>query len=336
LAEGFKIDNDVILDGEGQLFVDSFEVEGGVTAELRAFGMTDQSVWADGSGIWNSGTLKITDSSIWGFSGPGISNSGTLELVNSSVSHNWYGGIFNGGTLTITDSIISLNRTGDLGGGGTGVFNSGTLTITNSTISDNFAWYSDLFGSAGIYNSGTATIFASTVSRNQDTSEHGGGGIHNDGGWVTLTNSTVSGNEASGPGGGIFNSGILNITNGTVSGNTATEASAIYSDGTTTLANSLIDGNCGGSLAVTSGHHNIESPSDTCSIGVSVPDLKLGPLQNNGGPTETHALTLGSPAIDQIPEADCRVTTDQRGEQRPAGPDPKRCDAGSFERQEGD
>ena len=252
------------------------------------------------------------------------------------MSHNWYGGIFNGGTLTITDSIISLNRTGDLGGGGTGVFNSGTLTITNSTISDNFAWYSDLFGSAGIYNSGTATIFASTVSRNQDTSEHGGGGIHNDGGWVTLTNSTVSGNEASGPGGGIFNSGILNITNGTVSGNTATEASAIYSDGTTTLANSLIDGNCGGSLAVTSGHHNIESPSDTCSIGVSVPDLKLGPLQNNGGPTETHALTLGSPAIDQIPEADCRVTTDQRGEQRPAGPDPKRCDAGSFERQEGD
>ena len=62
----------------------------------------------------------------------------------------------------------------------------------------------------------------------------------------------------------------------------------------------------------------------------------LGPLQNNGGPTETHALLPGSVAIDQIPEADCvdedgePLITDQRGELRPAGAESK-CDVGAFE-----
>jgi len=58
----------------------------------------------------------------------------------------------------------------------------------------------------------------------------------------------------------------------------------------------------------------------------------LGPLQDNGGPTMTHALGAGSVAIDHIPAVDCGVTTDQRGEPRPeTGGDA--CDVGSFERQ---
>jgi hypothetical protein len=83
--------------------------------------------------------------------------------------------------------------------------------------------------------------------------------------------------------------------------------------------------------------YNIESPGDTCGfdqetdqVEVTAEQLNLGPLQDNGGPTGTHALGAGSVAIDQIPEADCEVDTDQRGEPRPAGTESK-CDVGAFE-----
>jgi hypothetical protein len=96
-----------------------------------------------------------------------------------------------------------------------------------------------------------------------------------------------------------------------------------------------------------SGGYNIESPGDTCGfntnrgdqINVSADDLKLGPLQDNRGPTETHALGAGSVAIDHIAAGDCvdadgqPLLTDQRGEPRPVaivGPEPK-CDVGAFE-----
>jgi len=339
LAESFKIDNDVILDGEGQLIVISFGVAGGVTAELRAFEMTyQQSVWPiewGGWGIRNDGTLTITDSSMHGLPWTGISNVGTLELFNSSVSGNFWRGIRNRGTLTIADSIISGNSTGDLGGGGAGIFNSGTLTIANSTISENFARHGDLYGGGGIYNSGSASIFASTVSRNEDTSEHEGGAIQNDGGLVTVTNSTISENAAAGPGGGILNSGILMIINSTVSGNTATSGGGgIFNGDTATLTNTVIDGDCWGDI--TSNGYNIESPGNTCGFdeakgdqfNVTEEDLKLGPLQDNGGPTETHALGVGSVAINHIPVLDCRVETDQRGAPRPVE---LGCDVGAFE-----
>jgi len=345
LAAIFTIDNDVILDGAGQLSVFSFEVAVGVTAELRAFeiAFSIEVPVADWTGIYNGGTLKITDSSVSGFDGGGISNTGTLELVSSSVSSNWWGGIFNTGTLTITDSIISRNRTGDLGGGGAGIFNSGTLRIANSTISENFAWYGDLHGGGGIYNSGSVSIVASTVSRNEDTSEHGGGAIQNDGGLVTVTNSTISENAAAGPGGGILNSGTLMIINSTVSANTADEGGAIHNDGTAIATNSVIEGSCSGSAALESGARNIESPADTCGFNQPTDqtektpeELKLEPLADNGGPTETHALLPGSVAINKIPADGCvdtegaPLTTDQRGEPRPETGGTA-CDVGAFE-----
>ena len=100
---------------------------------------------------------------------------------------------------------------------------------------------------------------------------------------------------------------------------------------------------------MTSNGHNIESPGDTCGFDtnkgdlfdVTAEQLNLGPLQDNGGPTMTHALGAGSVAIDQIPTADCvdadgqPLTTDQRGEPRPVailGAEP-RCDVGAFELQ---
>jgi hypothetical protein len=104
------------------------------------------------------------------------------------------------------------------------------------------------------------------------------------------------------------------------------------------VANSLVDGDCDG--GITSNGYNIESPGNTCGFdqqgdqtGKTSEELNLGPLQNNGGLTKTHALKLlptRSAAIDQIPETDCGVTTDQRGEPRPAGAESK-CDVGAFE-----
>jgi hypothetical protein len=98
----------------------------------------------------------------------------------------------------------------------------------------------------------------------------------------------------------------------------------------------LIDGGCkSGRTSISSTGYNIESPGDSCGfdqptdqVNVSAEDLKLGPLQDNGGPTETHALGEGSVAINLIPEAMCEVHEDQRGVERPQGP---ACDVGAVE-----
>jgi hypothetical protein len=118
-----------------------------------------------------------------------------------------------------------------------------------------------------------------------------------------------------------------------------TGGGGIFNDGgTVTLTNSVIDGDCSG--VITSNGHNIESPGNTCGldqptdqVDVTEEDLNLGPLANNRGPTLTHKPGAGgfgfdSAAIDKIPEAECEVETDQRGERRPSGVG---CDVGSVE-----
>jgi hypothetical protein len=251
------------------------------------------------------------------------------------------GGIANYGTLTLTHSTVSGN-TGYQGGGIVN-YSFGTLTLTHSTVSGNSAEYDG----GGILNGGTLTLTDSTVSGN--SVESVGGGIANDGGTLTLTDSTVSGNTA-GQGGGIVNYsfGTLTLTHSTVSGNTAGASGGgggIFNYGTLTLTNTLVDDDCFGETNDVSGGGNLESSGDTCGfdqptdqVNVTAEQLALGPLQDNGGPTMTHALGAGSVAIDVIPEADCAdadeqpLTTDQRGEPRPAGTtEPKKCDVGAFE-----
>jgi hypothetical protein len=213
----------------------------------------------------------------------------------------------------------------------------GTLTLTNSMVSGNTSNNSG----GGIHNDfAPVTLTNSTVSGN--TTNGSGGGIHNSG-TLTLTNSTVSGNTSnSAAGGGIYNTRTLTLTNSTVSGNTSNNwGGGIYNGSTMTLTNILIDDGCFDGGTITSGGGNIESPGDTCGfdqatdqVNVTGGQLVLGPLQDNGGPTMTHALLPGSVAIDWIPEAMCLdavgdpLTTDQRGEPRPGG---AMCDVGAFE-----
>jgi hypothetical protein len=302
------IDNDVILDGAGDLTVDGneehrvFSVPEGVTAELRGL-------------LIRGGSALVGD--VLEVYGGGIENSGELTLINTKVLGNSAasgGGVANGGTLTLVNSVVSGNsgERPTFNGGG-GIINGGTLTLVNSVVSANSGYV--------------------------------GGGISS-GGTMTLVQSTVSGNNAALGGGGILNFGAMAMVNCTVSGNSGSSGRGIYIDGLeeSTITGSIVDGDCSLALpaALTSSGHNIESPGDTCGFDtdkgdlfdVTAEQLNLGPLHDNGGPTETHALLPGSAAIDQIPEADCvdgdgePLTTDQRGEPRPAGDG---CDVGAFE-----
>ncbi|MBI2612881.1 CSLREA domain-containing protein [Candidatus Kaiserbacteria bacterium] len=245
------------------------------------------------------------------------------------------GGVLNAGTLTLTKSIVTDNTGENFGGG---ILNTGTLTLTDTTVSDNILLGSNTSGGGGgIFSSGTLTLTRSTVSGNSTIGR--GGGIYGADPTITITNSTISGNTALN-GGGIFNRfGTVLITHATITDNTATDnGGGIWNfGGTMTLENSIVSSNtaatpsddCAG--GITSLGHNIASDA-SCALGgtgdLNSTDPLLGPLQNNGGETETHALLAGSPAIDAVPLLSCTVTTDQRGITRPQGPG---CDIGAFE-----
>ena len=286
---------------------------------------------SSGGGIFNSGTLTLTNSTVSGnsttFEGGGIGNSGTLTLTNSTVSGNSGsfdgGGIVNSGTLTLTNSTVSGNNSGGHNGAfGGGIINSGTLTLTNSTVSGN----STIGGGGGIINSGTLTLTNSTVSGNRGAFGSGGG-IEN-GGTANLFNATIANNEVGVTGGGVFNGAgaIFNFQNTILAGNSTDRTPPPICEGT-----------------INSTGNNLMGSLGNCTVnggGVTVADPKLGPLQNNGGPTQTHALVAGSPAIDAGNPSGCRdnagtlLPTDQRGFLRPADGNndgTAGCDIGAYE-----
>ncbi len=247
------------------------------------------------------------------------------------------GGILNAGTATLTNVTISGNTTGEGGGQGGGIHNAFSMTLTNVAISGNTAGG---FG-GGISNARSATLTNVTISGNTAPI---GGGLFNEGTAMTLTNVTISGNTAN-EGGGIDTSPNATLTNVTIVGNTAGVGGGIsYSiffstaptAKNTIVANNGFSDNCRvsitsiGVLPITSLGHNLDSGTTCAFTGpgdLSNTDPKLGPLQNNGGFTLTHALLTGSPAIDAGDNNGC-PSTDQRGIARPQG---LRCDIGAFE-----
>jgi predicted outer membrane repeat protein len=251
-----------------------------------------------GGGIHNTGTMTLNQVNVNNNNalfcqcgnavafGGGISNTGTMIIIAGTVQSNlgfWSaGGIYNTGMLTITGSTILNNQTGDpghFGGSGGGIINDGTMTIQDSTISGNTARGGDLQGGDG-------------------------GGIS--GNNNTITNSTITGNSAL-RGGGVAGGG--NIAHTTFSNNSASLAGgALYLTSSLELGNTILKAgtsgvnifNNGGSLIT----HGYNVCSDDGSGFLNGPgdqintDPMLGPLQDNGGPTFTHALLPGSPATD--------------------------------------
>jgi hypothetical protein len=276
----------------------------------------------------------------------GASGTATLTINNSTVrnssSDNRGGGIYNDGvsgsaTLTINNSIVTENIVANGGGAiyNDGTQGSATLIINYSTISDNGALYPGSSGGA-IANEGfegTATVTISNSSLSGNASGWRGGGVYNDGvngsATLTVTNSTVSDNWAAAPyvrgsGGGIYNGwGTLTMSNCTFSENWAENlGGGVYNGGTATIGNTIFKtGGRGGENivsfgTVTSNGYNLSNDGAggvLTAMGDRInTDPMLGPLQDNGGPTFTHALLPGSPAIDAGKNF-AAGSTDQRG-----------------------
>jgi hypothetical protein len=257
-----------------------------------------------------------------------------LTIQNGRISANDLGSaIYIKAPNTSSADTVTLDRVivqNNIGGSGA-IYNAkSSLTITDSTLEGNQA---DKWG-GGLYNDGgTATLDRVTISNNVVGLD--GGGIYSFGGAssLSLTNVTISGNQApTGLGGGLLTNRSATIVNSTIALNSAASGGGVYlqNPGSVTLKNTILDRNTGGNAntPLTSQGNNIDSDGTAGLTGsgdqsgtASTPiDVKLGPLQNNGGDTATHALLAGSPAIN-TGSAVGPPAVDQRGVLRDASPD---------------
>jgi len=241
LAAQVSISGGLTSSGGG---VQVFYVDPGITANLKGLTITNGYTTDSGAGIYNAGTLTVTDSVVSRNEavdyGGGIANVGTLVVTDSAVSNNgsgYGGGIYNAGILTVTGSTFSLDASND----GGAIYNTGMSAVTGSVFSDDGTNYFDTGNGGGIENRGSMTVTGSTFSgANAGLS---GGGIENKG-TLTVANSTFTGNWAGnvggydGTGGAIDNSGSLTVANSTFFDNSAGTGGGIFNGGTLTVVNS--------------------------------------------------------------------------------------------------
>jgi hypothetical protein len=269
-----------------------------------------------------------------------ITGPGTAALTISGGGNVGVFQVAIGTTASITDATISggmaVPTNGGVGGSGGGIDNSGTLTVNHVAVTGNSA----LVG-GGIANEqlGTLTVNNSTLSGNSAAS---GGAIYNLG-TFTATNTTIAGNSGFIKGAGIFNMGTVTMVNSTIAYNVASTGGVggglDSASASTSLFNTIVALNTVGSGASATASDiagNVASASASNLIGtggsggltnktngnqVGVANPLLGPLANNGGPTQTIALLVGSPAIGAGSATIAGVAvpqTDQRGNARPA------------------
>lgn len=311
------------------------------TIQLPA-GLYTLSIPATGSDSTANGDLDITNDLT--IQGQGASTTRIDGNQLDRVFHVFASATVSLSGVTIRNGIPSAAQGSIIGGG---ILNRGDLTLTNVTVSDNAA-----DNGGGISNTGNLTLMASTLSLNAAVI---GGGVTNTGeGSLTLVNSTVSGNTAQQDGGGIHNQADARIRNSTIAENSIQTPDAseeiANADGVINLNNTLVvrtagsTGNaCGGDGLLLSLGFNLDNDGSCgfANVGdLSNTDPQLAPLQDNGGPTKTHALPSNSPAIDAGDPDGCLdafgdlLTTDQRGAVRPTDgnqDDQVVCDIGAYE-----
>ncbi len=241
-----------------------------------------------------------------------------VNISGLTVANGYAPSTFSGGGI-LTQNFATLNLTGvtvrnnTAGGLGGGIHQSlGTLNILNSTISNNTARE----GGGINNNDGTANIANTTISDN--TAQYGGGIINF--GRLILNNVTISHNTATALGGGADNVVTATVRNTIIANNTAPIGSDV-ARAFTSLGNNLI-GNSTDSTGFTNG-----VSGDIVGTASAPINPLLGPLQNNGGQTDTRALLAGSPAINAGNNADAPAT-DQRGFARIVG---GTIDIGAYE-----
>lgn len=299
-----------------------------------------------------------------------IFSEGNVYLSHGSVSHCTVdasienealgGGIVTVGNLTVRSSTLTNNVAGKKAGAGDygGALAVGNLTMILSSVEHNSTngVNGGLVGGLGVQ--GGASISESTIANNTSQLEIGGLFII---GTTTITNSTISGNVTKkGSIGGILSEGQVTIRNSTIAFNTAATSTygaagfverPYHSSVTVNLQSSLISNNTygdpptdadvslelsGSGTATLSGANNLvfASSADLPAGTITGKCPLLGSLRNNGGPTLTHALLSGSPAIGKGNNSQS-LPDDQRGAPfvRLSG---NKTDVGAYEVQQDD
>jgi hypothetical protein len=310
----------------------------------------NNSTTGQGAALCNEGTATllrshVLNNSVQGGPGGAFRNTGTMTIEASVIEGNQVTGVTGGGdgggisnaegaTLTVLGSVISGNTVtspacDDCSSGG-GITNDGSLTMKYSTVDGNSA-----DNAAAMETDGTAIVERSTFSRNSA----GSIAVGRDG-TLSMYASTVSSNLAQAYPkigfGGISNNGSVTLIASTIVDNTNTwvQYGGLYNsnNGGTNMQATIFARNgaknCHTGGTINSLGKNVMD-DDSCNPGGTdqvVGDAMVGPLADNGGFTQTHALLAGSPAIDSGQGYFC--TTDQRFAPRPVG---AQCDVGSFE-----
>ena len=294
-----------------------------------------------GGAVVNSENLTLQactiSNSAGGSNGGGIHQAtagATLTLQQCTFSGNSCSGStggglsVNGGTLFATNCTFTSN-TSTFGGAGLGVQGGATANVRSCTFTGNIGPNG---GAIGIF-TGTLNLSNSTLYGNSSNSGNGGGGVFctASSSTVSITNCTISGNTSVSSGGGIktrasFGSptSALTLNNVIVTGNTRASVADDVADGAvaSSSSNNLIGVNTG-----LSGITNGTNGNQIGTAGAPLNPL-LGALANNGGPTQTMALSAGSLAIDAGSNtAAATLSTDQRGLARINGT----VDIGAFE-----
>ena len=287
---------DTVIDGNHTDRI--FDVIGATTLWLRKATLRNGQ-WSDTSSSYGGGAILNRSTA-------------TLDLYQVDLRANTSamvgGAIDNAGTARLNyvtlDNNQSISESALCAGGA--IFNVGSLVINNTTLSNNTAYNptkTDYGG--GLFADNTVTMVNVTFSHN---AADWGGGMFNQANEANLFNVTFSGNTTA-----IYNTSSLRIKNSIV-------------------ANSSAGDNCNGGGAITSLGYNLDS-GITCNFEIANTNPMLGGLADNQGPTLTHALLAGSPAIDHGDPNDC-PNTDQRGALRPVDGDgngTKICDIGAYE-----
>lgn len=336
------------------LTLNSLQIEGGVSPDWGGGVLADRAfvqlvkvnvvkcvapAGGAGAAVFSGGgvypTLSLNDVSLnsnQSYGGLWVGLYASAVVEDSQIHKNADIGVLSYGNTVIRRSTVTANGTGS-GGGGIAVTD-GTTIVEDSTLESNVGVG---IGAGCGPGACTSTLFVrrSTIDANSTwglaavTSPYGGSSA------VQVENSTVSGNGSD----GVLNNAMMGLKHVTVSKNAGAQIRTIYylSSAPLTVVNSVVNGSCSidplSTFASSGG--NVESPSNTClfthaSDLANVPDLKLLALAANGGPTWTHELAVGSPAIGRGLATHC-LPTDQRGAARPA-PTGGNCDSGAYER----
>ncbi len=334
LRQGQKYENGTDNAIGGCIFSSgNVELEGAyVTQCIARFNGTATGHSAKGAGVYAQGNVSLFNSTIT------FALAVVGDGADASPGDATGAGIYAIGDVSLFNSVVSHNYAEALGPGGYstcgGTFSFGRFSAKYSTIDSNLSFvdagtYSDrsLCGGAGA--AGDVTIIGSTIASNK-AGTVGGIYLAASSGTAVITNSTISGNNASIAFGGVLAARPTQIRNSTIAFNAspgsrgggglfAFDSYALELE-STIVADNTSGGTYAGDIDTNVGHvvtgannlvrtvgAEITLPADTLGV-----DPLLGPLSQNGGVTQTHALLTGSPAIDAGNDV-AGTTSDQRG-----------------------